>query len=249
MAAKFGFCSRKLTFKHTLSIMLMWGHRNYVRLRVWYGTMVSLTKTSTSDTEFLQNYKPHSFYHQKMIKPVVIIAFACLTGSTTSGAFTKPSYPCWITKRHREDSCQRHLSYTVHSSFKLSPSVQSYASPSNRRNAHSAGRSYPTDLDTAYEWLATDRLSKDPINHVEIRWFHPSDIGTHKTFRIEADFAIPEKLEKMPLYPLGCVHVPYSQGNYTLINIEESNVKMAKVIIDSFFFCILSYTFDEFYFF
>ena len=171
-----------------------------------------------------------------MIKQVVFIAFACISGSRTSGAFTKHSYPYWITKRPREDSCQRHLSYTVHSSFKVSLSAQSYSSPSNRRNAHSAGRSYPTDMDTAYEWLATDRFSKDPVNHVEIRWFHPSDIGTRKAFHLEADFAIPENIKKMPLYPLGCVHVPYSQGNYTLINIEERNVNMAKVRIDCFFF-------------
>ena len=44
----------------------------------------------------------------------------------------------------------------------------------------------------------------------------------------------------MPLYPLGAVHIPYSLVNYTLNNIEERNVNMAKV--RRLYDCMLEYT-------
>ena len=72
--------------------------------------------------------------------------------------------------------------------------------------------SYSSDLDTAYEWLSSDR---------DINWFETStqiddkhnDVGT--------------EIKRMPLYPLGAVHIPYSGENNTIINIEQKNVKMA----------------------
>ena len=83
-----------------------------------------------------------------------------------------------------------------------------------------AERSYSSDLDTAYEWLSKDRALSEPEGHGEIGWFHPtsdkcSDEGT-ATMR-------------MPIYPLGAVHIPHAGENYTIINIEQKNVKMAMV--------------------
>ncbi|KAL3805514.1 hypothetical protein ACHAW5_011185 [Stephanodiscus triporus] len=87
-------------------------------------------------------------------------------------------------------------------------------------------RSYSSDLDSAYEWLAKDRFLNEPEKHVEIRWFHPNAAiaddddtcygGNNYT-----------KVKRMPLYPLGAVHIPHSGENYTIINIEPRNVKMA----------------------
>jgi hypothetical protein len=97
-------------------------------------------------------------------------------------------------------------------------------------NAFTKPHTYPTDLDTSYEWLAADRF-KDP-NLPSIHWFHPSDVPSKRSFHLldaEEEYIANQYLQKMPLYPVGCVHVPYSDGNYTLNNIEERNVNMARV--------------------
>ena len=78
----------------------------------------------------------------------------------------------------------------------------------------STKKTYSADLDTAYEFLAKDRLE----------WFDPTDTNYIKT-----DTDIDYEVKRMPLYPLGAVHVPYSGENHTLINIEPKNVKMAMV--------------------
>jgi hypothetical protein len=93
-------------------------------------------------------------------------------------------------------------------------------------------RTYPTeDLDTAYEWLAQDLHSQDP-NSIPISWFHPADLEHRETnpFHLEnVEINYQAKLTKMPLYPCGAVHVPFTSGNYTFNNIQERNVNMANV--------------------
>ena len=86
----------------------------------------------------------------------------------------------------------------------------------------STKKTYSADLDTAYEFLAKDRLE----------WFDPTDTNYIKT---DADISSYE-VKRMPLYPLGAVHVPYSGENHTLINIEPKNVKMAMVSLYSYEF-------------
>lgn len=98
---------------------------------------------------------------------------------------------------------------------------------------------YPADLDTAYEWIANTHLYQhdgdDDLNSNPIQWFHPQDIVRHSnSFHledvVESTTTYREELNTiMPLYPLGMVHVPYYCGNYTLNNIQEKNVNMAKV--------------------
>ena len=78
----------------------------------------------------------------------------------------------------------------------------------------STKKTYSSDLDTAYEYLSKDRFD----------WFDPSDTNYIKT-----DTDISYEVKRMPLYPLGAVHVPYSGENHTLICIEPKNVKMAMV--------------------
>lgn len=76
---------------------------------------------------------------------------------------------------------------------------------------------YSADLDTAYEYLSKDRFE----------WFDPTDTNYIKT-----DTDINYEVKRMPLYPLGAVHVPHSGENHTLINIEPKNVKMAMDIVN-----------------
>jgi len=85
----------------------------------------------------------------------------------------------------------------------------------------STKKTYSSDLDTAYEYLAKDRFD----------WFDPADTNYIKT-----DTDISCEVKRMPLYPLGAVHVPYSGENHTLINIEPKNVKMAMVSLYSYEF-------------
>lgn len=85
----------------------------------------------------------------------------------------------------------------------------------------STKKTYSSDLDTAYEYLAKDRFD----------WFDPADTNYIKT-----DIDINYEVKRMPLYPLGAVHVPYSGENHTLINVEPKNVKMAMVSLYSYKF-------------
>ena len=85
-----------------------------------------------------------------------------------------------------------------------------------------AERSYSSDLDTSYEWLSRERATNAPERHDEIRWFHQDDAR-------EEDGDRDTDTIRMPLYPLGAVHVPHAGENYTIVNIEQKNVKMAMV--------------------
>ena len=89
---------------------------------------------------------------------------------------------------------------------------------------------YPTDLDTAYEWIANIRQDQDPSS-IPITWFHPHDtVATTNPFHLEdVETTCQHGWRKMPLYPLGAVHVPYCCGNYTLNSVQERNVVMARV--------------------
>jgi hypothetical protein len=82
-------------------------------------------------------------------------------------------------------------------------------------------RSHSSELDSAYEWLAESRVQNDPSIHGKIKWFHPNNTADSKIDDIE--------FKRIPLYPLGAVHVPHSGENHTIINIEPKNVKMAMV--------------------
>jgi len=93
-------------------------------------------------------------------------------------------------------------------------------------------RSYSSDLDTAFEWLAKDRLINEPDRHEEIRWFHPSSSSKNEAAPDGTNNIIDEDIKRMPLYPLGAVHIPHSGENYTIINIEQKNVKMAMDLVD-----------------
>ncbi|KAL3815241.1 hypothetical protein ACHAXA_002290 [Cyclostephanos tholiformis] len=91
-------------------------------------------------------------------------------------------------------------------------------------------RLYSSELDSAYEWLARDRFLNEPEKKAEIRWLHPNTtIADSTTGYGDNDHVV---VEKMPLYPLGAVHIPYSEENYTIINIEPKNVKMAMDLIN-----------------
>ncbi|KAL3765157.1 hypothetical protein ACHAWO_004335 [Cyclotella atomus] len=119
---------------------------------------------------------------------------------------------------------------------------------SARQSALNARRSHTTkDFDTAYEYLAQDRHSQLP-NSKPISWFRPADLERQTNpFHLE-DVEIQytsnqdKKLTKMPLYPCGEVHVPFACGNYTLNNIQERNVNMAKDLANnqwpSSLFCV-----------
>ena len=87
----------------------------------------------------------------------------------------------------------------------------------------STKKTYSADLDTAYEYLAKDRFD----------WFDPADTNY---MNIKTDTDISYEVKRMPLYPLGAVHVPHSGENHTLINIEPKNVKMAMVSLYSYEF-------------
>ena len=101
-------------------------------------------------------------------------------------------------------------------SFRLAGARSNYSQP-----AAVERRSYSSELDSSYEWLARDRFINEPTKHGEIRWFNPSDtdLGNVDT-------------QRMPLYPLGAVHTPHSGENYTIINIEPKNVKMALELLN-----------------
>jgi hypothetical protein len=99
-------------------------------------------------------------------------------------------------------------------------------------------RSYSSELDSAYEWLAKDRFLNEPEKHGEIRWFHPNAaIADSGTGYDDNDGIL---VKRMPLYPLGAVHIPHSGENYTIINIEPKNVKMAMVSNEILCFLIQS---------
>lgn len=88
-------------------------------------------------------------------------------------------------------------------------------------------RSYSSELDSAYEWLARDRFINEPTKHGEIRWFDPNTSNSN----CDTDLGNVD-VQRMPLYPLGAVHTPYSGENYTIINIEPKNVKMALELLN-----------------
>lgn len=89
-----------------------------------------------------------------------------------------------------------------------------------------ADRSYSSDLDTAHEWLAKDRVLNEPDRHEEIRWLDPT---TNRGNGAQTDDV---KVMRMPLYPLGAVHIPHSGENHTIINIESKNVNMAMDLVN-----------------
>jgi hypothetical protein len=98
-------------------------------------------------------------------------------------------------------------------------------------------RSYSSELDSAYEWLAKDRFLNEPEKHGEIRWFQPNAaIADSNTGYGDNDCI---RVDRMPLYPLGAVHIPHSGENYTIINIEPKNVKMA-MVSTTYVLCILN---------
>ena len=85
-------------------------------------------------------------------------------------------------------------------------------------------RVYSSDLDTAFEWLATDRVENEPGRYEGIKWFDPS---APPPITDEDGNDVQLELVKMPLYPLGAVHLPHSGENYTIINtVSESAVNM-----------------------
>jgi hypothetical protein len=86
-------------------------------------------------------------------------------------------------------------------------------------------RSHSSELDSAYEWLAESRAQNEPSIHGKIKWFSP-DTTTISDSNIDD-----VEIKRVPLYPLGAVHVPHSGENHTIINIEPKNVKMAMVCI------------------
>lgn len=81
-----------------------------------------------------------------------------------------------------------------------------------------------SELDSAYEWLAESRALNEPSRNGKIRWF-PPDIEAPTNREIDDDIGI----MRMPLYPLGAVHIPHSGENHTIINIDPKNVKMSMV--------------------
>ena len=112
------------------------------------------------------------------------------------------------------------------------PKTLTTATNDNRRDVvitplqTTKSNTYSSDLDTAYEWLAADRVTDDPENHVAIKWLNIYDTTN---IAIDDDH---NDIVKMPLYPLGAVHVPYSNENHTIINIEPRNVKMAMDLVN-----------------
>ncbi|KAL7463399.1 hypothetical protein ACHAXS_003776 [Conticribra weissflogii] len=105
-----------------------------------------------------------------------------------------------------------------------------------------------SELDTAFEWLARERVEKEEFitssvddaatgkrgenrnggaKRQEIQWFSPSELHNGK-----GNDENVSDWKTMPLYPLGEVHVPFSGENHTLINTEPRNVKMARDIVD-----------------
>jgi len=144
------------------------------------------------------------------------------------------------------------------------PSLPFHTAISPSRLSTRAGRmtrchSSPfSELDTALEWLARERSSREKSNHSslpgrdggdnvtgsrsgdangdggakrnEIQWFSPTEFQKDEGDDDERRL----EWETMPLYPLGEVHVPFSGENHTLINTEPRNVKMARVSAEEF---------------
>mmetsp|Transcript_28310 Transcript_28310/g.56768 ORF Transcript_28310/g.56768 Transcript_28310/m.56768 type:complete len:554 (+) Transcript_28310:125-1786(+) len=142
------------------------------------------------------------------------------------------------------------------------PSLPFHTAISPSRLSTRAGRmtrchSSPfSELDTALEWLARERSSREKSNHSslpgrdggdnvtgsrsgdangdggakrnEIQWFSPTEFQKDEGDDDERRL----EWETMPLYPLGEVHVPFSGENHALINTEPRNVKMARDIVD-----------------
>ncbi|KAL9188354.1 hypothetical protein ACHAXT_006732 [Thalassiosira profunda] len=106
------------------------------------------------------------------------------------------------------------------------PSFIAAARRAHHRNVLCAERSHSADLDTAYEWLAEDRVLNEPERHGIITWFDPSAISSR------TDVEDGTEIVRMPLYPLGAVHMPHSGENYTIVNIEPKNVKMATDLVN-----------------
>jgi len=98
--------------------------------------------------------------------------------------------------------------------------------------ALSVERSYSPDFDTAFEWLAKDRALNEPGRHGEIEWFHPSVDGAANERRGIGKDDDDGEIRRMPIYPLGAVHIPHSGENHTIVNVEQKNVKMALDLID-----------------
>ena len=94
-----------------------------------------------------------------------------------------------------------------------------------------AERRYSSDLDTAYEWLANDRLGNEQSCGGKFKWFDPDINLAEDKDEMKNDDGILD-VKRMPLYPLGAVHIPYSGENHTLINIEPKNVKMGQDLVD-----------------
>lgn len=88
-------------------------------------------------------------------------------------------------------------------------------------------RSYAPDLSTALEGLAQDQCRS-------IRWFHPH--ASIDSAEVEADVSGTDddaiEIERMPLYPMEAVHIPFSGENCTIVNIEPKNVKLATDLIN-----------------
>lgn len=73
--------------------------------------------------------------------------------------------------------------------------------------------SYSSDLNTALEWLAQDRCSS-------IHWFCPhTSAGVGDVASVDENAS---DIGRMPLYPVGVVHIPYSGENCTFVNIVRS---------------------------
>ena len=139
-----------------------------------------------------------------VITVVIFFASEILASRSTNLAFITPPINKQIQKRHNS------IITTLQQSTK---------------------KTYSSDLDTAYEYLAKERFVNERESHAEIKWFDPADTNYIKT-----DIDINYEVKRMPLYPLGAVHVPYSGENHTLINIEPKNVKMAMVSLYSYEF-------------
>ncbi|KAL7548634.1 hypothetical protein ACHAWF_011903 [Thalassiosira exigua] len=99
-----------------------------------------------------------------------------------------------------------------------------------------AERSYSSDLDTAYEWLANDRVLSEPEKHDEISWFCPSTSMHSAASHVDGGSGEDEDdeagIKMMPLYPLRAVHIPHSGQNFTIINIESKNVQMTRDLVN-----------------
>ena len=83
-------------------------------------------------------------------------------------------------------------------------------------------KSCSSDLDTAFEWLGNERCRNEPKRHKRLSWLDPSPSAS--VDNVDGDI-----MKRMPIYPLGAVHVPHSEQNHTIVSTEPKNVKMAMV--------------------